>query len=454
MKPTSQFLHNSRIFFSVLVSSTTIACATLPHEIPPPVQPQVQASGQKTAGVAANTEKPQQDITRSAAPFVTQFESALAKRDCTTIRQLESQLVAPPESYANSVVLAVLWCSHQKSPSDKDLLSKLLSALETTVKTEAPLFDLAFVEQLRADALMAAGETTASRQAFAKAIGQSALQFMNLVSGQVLRSELQTAESLLSGPQIALLKEIRTQLSDPNTQAGALSQFDELISQVPAGTTKDRLNAARLRLFSAIELSFASQIVSLEEARLRADAAGSEEAATRIRKLFPSRAHQLRIDSLIGTSASSKTAGSELTTSCNAPLTADTSANNEKGDLTADRALQLARTALNEGKPGNAVETLDTLSDAQKNEKTRSLRREASEAHVRELRRKANELFQRGNISTDRQSKLDSLSQCKQILENILVKYPDTDSFTRNKIQKFLNSVSENIVELRKAQAK
>jgi hypothetical protein len=37
---------------------------------------------------------------------------------------------------------------------------------------------------------------------------------------------------------------------------------------------------------------------------------------------------------------------------------------------------------------------------------------------------------------------------------NILTRYPETDSFTRVKIQRFLNSVSENIQELRKAQAK
>lgn len=453
MKPHQNLSSIYRLLLPMIAFGATSACATLNRESSPTPQPPTQLPQVQRPDTLHPKDKPQQENAKSMLPFVTQFESALAKRDCGIIRQLESQLVAPPESYANSVALAVAWCAHQKSPHDKDALAKLIAALETTTKNEAPLFDLGFIEELRADAFMVAGESIASRQAFAKAIGQSALQFMNLVSGQVLRSELQTVESLLSGSQILLLKEVRSLLSDPNSQAGALTKFDDLISQLPTGAAKDRLNAARLRLFSAIELSFASQLVSLEETRLRADPNASEESATRIRKLFPSRPHQNRIDSLVGISTA-KLNGSDALVTCPSSSTPNAAAGLDKAELTAERALQIARAALNEGKPGDAVETLDGLSDAQKNEKTRSLRREASEAHVRELRRKANELFQRGNISNDRQAKLDSLSQCKQILENILVKYPETDTFTRNKIQKFLNSVSDNIVELRKAQAK
>jgi hypothetical protein len=454
MKLHQNFSSICRFFLAMIAFGATSACATLNRESSPTPQAPAQLPQVQRPDTLPLKDKPQQENAKSMLPFVTQFEGALAKRDCGIIRQIESQLVAPPESYANSVALAVAWCAHQKTPNDKDALAKLITAVETATKTEAPLFDLGFLEELRADALMAAGESIASRQAFAKAIGQSALQFMNLVSGQVLRSELQTVESLLSGSQIPLLKEVRSLLSDPNSQAGALTKFDDLISQLPTGAAKDRLNAARLRLFSAIELSFASQLVSLEETRLRADPSASEESAARIRKLFPSRPHQNRIDSLVGTSAAAQHSGSAALSTCPSASSPNALAGLDKTELTAERALQIARTALNEGKPGDAVDTLDGLADALKNEKTRSLRREASEAHVRELRRKANELFQRGNISNDRQAKLDSLSQCKQILENILVKYPETDTFTRNKIQKFLNSVSDNIVELRKAQAK
>jgi hypothetical protein len=329
-----------------------------------------------------------------------------------------------------------------------------LAAIDHSIKNEAPLFDASFLEQLRADALSATGDFQAARQSFAKALGQSALQFMNLVSGQALRSELHGLESVLTGAQAALLRDVRDNLATPLTQAAALTKFDELLSQVPPGSAKDKLLSARLKLFSAFELAFASQLAGLEEVRLKGDASATEELAGKVRQMFPSRPHQVRVDALVGSQSGNKASVADLaTTQCN---TAASNANgsNDKGELSAERALQLARIALNEGNPGDAVVALDNLSDAQKSDKTRSLRREASEAHIRYLRRKANELYQRGTIASDNQAKLDSLAQCKQILENILTRYPETDSFTRVKIQKFLNSVSENILELRKAQVK
>ena len=443
--------HALKAFSTLLALQLISACTT--EKVSPPPQPTLP-NQQNPQNSPQQQEKNKSDSSGSSAAFVTQFESALAKRDCSTIRSLEKQLVAPTESYSNSVQLATLWCAHQKSPNEKELTSRLLAAIDHSIKNEAPLFDASFLEQLRADALSAAGDFQAARQSFAKALGQSALQFMNLVSGQALRSELHGLESVLTGAQAALLRDVRDNLATPLTQAAALTKFDELLSQVPPGSAKDKLLSARLKLFSAFELAFASQLAGLEEVRLKGDASATEELAGKVRQMFPSRPHQVRVDALVGSQSGNKASVADLaTTQCN---TAASNANgsNDKGELTAERALQLARIALNEGNPGDAVVALDNLSDAQKSDKTRSLRREASEAHIRYLRRKANELYQRGTIASDNQAKLDSLAQCKQILENILTRYPETDSFTRVKIQKFLNSVSENILELRKAQVK
>lgn len=436
---------------TILVLHLLLACNT--KKVAPPPQPTLpnQQNPQNTPQ--------QQDINKSdsaetSAAFVTRFEGALAKRDCSTIRSLEKQLVATPESYSNSVHLATLWCAQQKLPNDKELTTRLFAAIDQSIKNEAPLFDASYLEQLRADALSAAGDLQAARQSFAKALGQSALQFMNLVSGQALRSELNGLESILTGSQAALLRDVRDNLTTPLTQAAALTKFDELLSQVPPGSAKDKLLYARLKLFSAFELAFASQLAGLEEVRLKEDTSATEELSLKVRQMFPSRPHQVRIDALVGSQSGNKASVTDLaTTQCNAAAS-HPNGSNDKGELTAERALQLARIALNEGNPGDAVVALDNLSDAQKSEKTRSFRREAAEAHIRYLRRKANELYQRGTIASDTQAKLDSLAQCKQILENILTRYPETDSFTRVKIQKFLNSVAENILELRRAQVK
>lgn len=409
---------------------------------------------EKSSTQAPNPTSIEQPTKTNNFAFVTQFEMALGKRDCKTIRSLENQLVAPPESYANSTLLATLWCEHQKNPKDKELSEKLFRAIDQALKSEAPLFDATFLENLRSEALVASGELQAARQSQAKALSQSALEFMSLVSGQVLRSDFQDIELLLTGGQAALLREVRSSLADPLTQAAALTKFDDLLSQVSDGPVKDKLLMARLKLFSAIELAFASQLASLEEIRLKKDAASTENMIAQIRKLFPSRPHQQRIDSLVGPQIQSQTTIVDLDPNQCLSTNSVAKVGQEKTEITSDRALQLARSALNEGKPGDAVDVLDSLPETQKNDKTRSLRRESSQAHIRDLRRKANELYQRGNISGDNQSKLDSLAQCKQILENILSRYPETDQFTRIKIQKFLNAVSENILELRKAQTK
>jgi hypothetical protein len=386
---------------------------------------------------------------------ISRFQSALSKRDCKTIQSLSQDVTLNEENNSTGVAFAIYWCEQQKSPKDKPALERVLSSADQLQKAEAPFLNTAFIEQLKAESLDAAGDTAGARASFAKAMSLSALQFMTLVSGQTLRLELQSIEPLLTGAQSALLNDVRTSLADPSKQANALTKLDELISQIPAGVIYDKLLATRLKLFAAFELSFASQLGSLEETRLQGNVAALETAAASIRRLFPSRPHQQRIDSILGKNPTTEgVAGKPSTQQCAALSPADILNSADRSDLTSDKALQLAKTALNDGKPGDAVEILDSLSEVNKNERTRGLRREASEAHVKDMRRKANELYRRVAMTGDAQAKLDSLSQCKQILENILVKYPDTDSFTKRNIQKFLNSVSENITELKKGQIK
>ncbi|MFZ9519876.1 MAG: hypothetical protein ACO3A4_05305 [Silvanigrellaceae bacterium] len=446
----------SRVSFFVAMASAVSACSTTNNtqQSGPDTNSKIDKkenqgteSGGKTSG------------SNNSLPFVTQFEAALAKRDCPAIRALEAQLIAPPESYANSVILATSWCAQQKSPQDSEALKKFLNSAEQALRLESPLFSSAFIEQLKGESFAAAGDSNAARASFAKSISVSALQFMSFVSGPALRNDLQNLEPLLTGTQSTLLKEIRSSLSEASTQAAALIKMDELLSQLPPGGARDKLLASRLRLFSALELAFASQLSTLEEIRVKADTAALEEETIKIRRLFPSRPHQLRIDSITGAAGSGKTTLVDTSTNptsnqCNTLTPSAVLNSSERFDLSADKAIQLAKMALNDGKPGDAVEILDNLSEANKSEKTRGLRREASEAHVKDMRRRASEIYKKVAIIGDTQGKLDSLSQCKQILESILSRYPDTDSYTRRNIQKFLNSISDNITDLKKGQVK
>jgi hypothetical protein len=447
-----------RLSVCVILFSAMAACTTT--TMTPPPTPDTKAKTDKKEKQTTETGTTGQSSGGSSSlPFVTQFEAALAKRDCVTIRSLESQLIAPPESYSNSVILATSWCAQQKSPQDAEALGKFVNSADQALKLEAPLFSPAFIEQLKGESYSAAGDNNAARASFAKSMSISALQFMSFVSGPALRNDLQNLEPLLTGAQSSLLKEIRTSLADSSTQTVALTKMDELLSQLPSGGARDRLLSSRLRLFSALELTFASQLSTLEETRMKGDAVALEEETNKIRRLFPGRPHQIRVDSIAGGTSSTKTAAVDPSATapnnqCNTLTPTAVLNSAERFDLSTDKALQLAKMALNDGKPADAVDILDNLSEANKNEKTRGLRREASEAHVKDMRRKASEIYKKVAIIGDTQGKLDSLSQCKQILESILSRYPETDSYTRRNIQKFLNSVSDNISELKKGPVK
>lgn len=386
---------------------------------------------------------------------VTQFESALSRRDCQQVKNLKDSLIAPPASYGGSVFLATLWCAQQESPNDPETNERLTEELNRIEGQKTSLIDPVFIEELRAEALRRSGQTAEARSVTTKAIGISAQRFMSLVSGHVLRNELIELERGLSGKQSELLESVKSSLSDPMSQALALVKLDDLIAQLPQGDAKNNALLVRLKLFSAIEYSFASQLTTLEELRIRGENTKADGLAVTLKKQFPSKPHQDRINALVGPEVMNapEVNPSQASNLCipNSPSFGGLA---DRSELTAERAIQLARIALNDGKPGDAVQTLDGLPDVQKSDKTRNLRREASEAHIRDLRRKANDLFQRGNVSSDSQTKMDSFEQCRQILERILNLYPEANRYTRVKIKKFLDSVSDQLIELRKAQTK
>lgn len=433
------------VYLLLLGGCTTTKVAPPAHN--PPSAISVPPTGEKLPDQATTSS--------SVRAIVTQFETALAQRDCERIEELEEQLIAPAGSYAGSVLLATLWCAQQNNPADSELNARLAKEFDEIKQKQVPLFDAIFLEELRIESLRRSGKFEDARTAATKAIGVSAQRFMSLVSGQVLRNELNGLEKSLSGKQVELLESVKESLNAPMSQALALVKFDDLIAQLPEGDQKSNLLLVRLKLFSAIEYSFASQLSSLEELRVRGENRKADDLALTLRKQFPSKPHQDRINSLVGPEVMSapELVAAQTQNQC-LPGTATLGSLTERGELTADRAIQLARIALNDGKPGDAVQTLDGLPDTQKSDKTRNLRKEASEAHIRDLRRKANELYQRGNVSSDNQTKIESFDQCRQILENILSLYPEANRYTRVKIKKFLDSVSDSLVELRKAQLK
>jgi hypothetical protein len=412
-------------------------------------------------GIQNPLAKPQAtpNSTSAQLPMVTLFERSIAKRDCDAIRTLQNRIITSPESFSTSVALATAWCTLQKSPQDKDSLTRFLNASEQIIKYETPLFDASFIEQLKSEAYALTGDLSSSRDALTKAIQLSALNFTALISSQTTKSDLQIIEPLLNPTQLALLKELRTILASPEAQSTAIAKLDELLSQTSAAPVREKLLSVRLKLFSAFELSFASELTALEELRLKGDRTAFDETVKKVRRIFPARPFQIRLDQVAGTEPAQKNNSTEVATGVSANQCENLNPtailnSSERFNLTPEKAIQLAKFSLNDGKPGEAVEILDSLNESSKNEKTRSLRREASEAHIKELRRKASEIYKKVSIVADPQAKLDSLLQCKQILENVLTRYPDTDTLTRKNIQKFMTSVVDDLAALKKVTKK
>ncbi len=108
-----------------------------------------------------------------------------------------------------------------------------------------------------------------------------------------------------------------------------------------------------------------------------------------------------------------------------------------------EKAITDARLAINSGDPATAVTILDTIPELEKNDRSKRLRKEAAEAHVKDLRTRARQQYQRAQSQQNKQGKIDALQQSREINEFILSKYPETPS--RPGIERSLSSIKSEI---------
>jgi hypothetical protein len=107
-----------------------------------------------------------------------------------------------------------------------------------------------------------------------------------------------------------------------------------------------------------------------------------------------------------------------------------------------------AKAALNVGDPAGALVLLDSVPETDRNEKIRRLRRDAVEAHVKDLRTRARQQYMRAQGTQNKETKIEALQQCLSINEEILAKYPDTPS--KPGIERSINSIKSEIAFLSK----
>ncbi len=124
------------------------------------------------------------------------------------------------------------------------------------------------------------------------------------------------------------------------------------------------------------------------------------------------------------------------------------SASAPENPLDPERKFTDAKAALNAGDPATAVALLDSVSDADRSEKIRRLRRDAAEAHIKDMRTRARQQYMRAQGTQVKETKIEALRQCLSINEEILAKYPDTPS--KPGIERSINSIKSEIAFLNK----
>lgn len=108
-----------------------------------------------------------------------------------------------------------------------------------------------------------------------------------------------------------------------------------------------------------------------------------------------------------------------------------------------DKSVTDARAALNSGDPQTAVSLLDAIPEHEKNDRIKRLRKEAAEAHVRDLRTKAREFYLKAQAQANKPQKIEILKQSLAINEEILSKYEDTAS--RPGVERSIRSIKSEI---------
>lgn len=91
----------------------------------------------------------------------------------------------------------------------------------------------------------------------------------------------------------------------------------------------------------------------------------------------------------------------------------------------------------------SAIEVFSSLLETSYSERAKMQIEEASQLAVQENRRKAAELFVRANRATDLNTKIELLLESRQLLQNILAKYPQ--SYLLDKVKRNMSRIEEEI---------
>lgn len=225
----------------------------------------------------------------------------------------------------------------------------------------------------------------------------------------------------------------------------ALGMADSVLAESKSKEARNIIYDTRNRILGRIELLFALDMSLLEGFRGRGQDMEARDLAANMKKKFPQKNYEMRIDGIIASAPLAPGAVPSTTPSVSATILDDNLSDIQK----VDRVLSEGRAALDAGQAQKTVEIVDSLPVNLQTDKTKRLRAEAMEVHVRDLRAHVRALYTRAQAQGSKPAKIEVLHQAKQTLESILSKYPNTT--VKVAVERNLKSVNDEINDLGKS---
>lgn len=389
------------------------------------------------------------------------IEQAYARRQCAVVLEQgrrigELRLSNAQLPLGAQVALAV--CNAELAPDDAAKNLRALEALASAEESLPPFVDKAELIDQRAERYLAKGERASGLKEKRRARLELANRDRRLAQLDVQILQLSDGIAYLNTSQQALWRQAVVSAQQDGRLFEATRQLDELLAGVASPEAREVILAQRKQVQGRIEQLFALEAAQLEDKRASGREAELRLQAEEMRARFPAPQFQARIDALLrgsGAAAAFPIPSSPLNSAPASVPEASAGGNtaspqpSPEGPVSAEKATADARAALDAGNAEEAIRQLDAIPQVERNERVASLRRQAAEVHVRELRFRVSELYRRASGIADPKAKGEALRQSKQLLEMILQRYPDTSS--KSSVERNLKSINLEIEELSKA---
>jgi hypothetical protein len=379
-----------------------------------------------------------------------ELDRAFAAQRCDKVIELSNSLgIVPPwrdtSTMPATTAAGVAVCRSILAPGDLGKAKFAARVLEDLNETQLPLLSAPWIERLRSDRLAATGNISE-----AMAAKQNEMQ---ILKSQELRQralelelrELGEPSPLFSSGQRQTLERSILASQNDSTLLRTLQEVDLLLTQVNNPKAREAIIEQRAHLVARLEELFARDFARVEELKSLSKGSEARALAHELKRKYPLLSFGVRLDAAVG--ETQWTPSPDTDPLRTPPAFGSTPA--PIGDTAlADKALADAKSAINSGDPAAAVNILDSISETERNEKTRRLRKEAADLHVKDLRTKVREIYERARGQTNRETKLEALRKCKELLELVLSRYPE--STARKGVEMNLRTINLDIEELAK----